>query len=135
MSRSEAREQLMQMLFQMDVQQDFSEEAFDFYIQYRLKSRAQMDYMRSIYRHIFEHREDIDRKIDSVAHNWKTTRMARVDLAILRLCLAEIGCFGQADIPPAVSMNEAVELAKKYGSEDSAKFINGILGKLSRSGS
>jgi N utilization substance protein B len=63
------------------------------------------------------------------AENWKIERIAKVDLAILRLSIGEIMYM---DIPVSVSINEAVELAKKFGTDDSAKFINGVLGKVSR---
>ena len=73
---------------------------------------------------------EIDEKLNKVSSGWKTTRMSKVDLSILRLALYEM----QYDdaIPVGVAINEAVEIAKKYGGEDSASFVNGILGKLAR---
>lgn len=73
---------------------------------------------------------ELDARIDSVAVGWRTERMSRVDLAILRLAVYEAFC--DPDIPEKVAFNEAVELAKSYGGDESAAFINGILGKLSR---
>ena len=73
-------------------------------------------------------REDLDRAIDRVAVNWKTNRMSRVDLSILRLALFEMKYDDR--VPLKVAINEAVELAKKYGGDDSPAFINAILGKL-----
>ena len=73
-------------------------------------------------------REDLDRAIDAVAVNWKTSRMSRVDLSILRLALFEMRYDDR--IPLKVAINEAVELAKKYGGDDSPAFVNAILGKL-----
>ncbi len=132
MRRSEAREKMMQMLFQMEFHQDFSVDAFDSFMNYFVEGRGHIDYMRNTFAYFAEHKQEIDEQIDSVSHSWKTVRMSRVDLAILRLCIAETNGFGQSETPHAVAINEAVELAKKYGSDESAKFINGILGKLSR---
>ncbi|MBQ7246621.1 MAG: transcription antitermination factor NusB [Lachnospiraceae bacterium] len=79
---------------------------------------------------IAKHFPELDERINSVAVGWKTGRMSRVDLAILRLAVYE--AFYDGEIPEKVAFNEAVELAKSYGSDESAAFINGILGKLSR---
>ncbi len=73
---------------------------------------------------------ELDARINSAALGWTTERMSRVDLAILRLAVYE--AFYDEDIPEKVAFNEAVELAKSYGGDESAAFINGILGKLSR---
>ena len=70
----------------------------------------------------------IDAAIDAVAEGWKTNRMGRVDLTILRLAYYEMK--NDEDVPDAVAINEAVELAKKYGTDDSPAFVNGILAKL-----
>ncbi|MDD2294880.1 MAG: transcription antitermination factor NusB [Eubacteriales bacterium] len=134
MRRSEARELLMQMVFQMEAQSDFSDKAFDFFVQNNMEGSSQLDYFNKVYRCIAINRKEIDEKINAVAAGWKTTRMARVDLAVLRLCVAEILFLDESDIPQAASINEAVDLAKKFGGEASGKFVNGILGKLSESG-
>ncbi|MBP5153914.1 MAG: transcription antitermination factor NusB [Lachnospiraceae bacterium] len=72
----------------------------------------------------------LDEMINSASANWKTSRMSRVDLSILRLAVYEARF--DDDIPLKVAINEAVELAKKYGGEESPSFINAILGKLAR---
>lgn len=77
---------------------------------------------------IVEKKEIIDQKINDVASGWKTSRMGRVDLAILRLAIFELQ-FDPA-VPTGVAINEAVELAKKYGQDESPAFINGILAKM-----
>ncbi len=74
------------------------------------------------------HRQAIDERIESISENWVLSRMPIVDRNILRLAAYEI--LYAADIPPSVSINEAVEMAKTYGGEDSSKFVNGILGRL-----
>ena len=73
---------------------------------------------------------ELDAKIDSVAEGWKTKRMGKVDLTILRLALYEI--LYDKEIPEKVAINEAVELAKKFGQNESPSFVNGVLAKLVR---
>ena len=72
--------------------------------------------------------EDIDRQLNETSHGWKTKRMNRVDLTALRLAVYEIKY--DPDVPTGVAINEAVELAKRFGGEASGSFVNGILGKL-----
>jgi N utilization substance protein B len=72
--------------------------------------------------------EAIDDAIERASDNWKIGRIAKVDLAIIRLAAAEIAYI--PDIPTAVSVNEAVELAKRYGSDKSYEFVNGVLGRI-----
>jgi N utilization substance protein B len=79
----------------------------------------------------YKNRESIDKIISRYASNWTTDRMAKVDLAILRLATYEM--LFDKEIPSGVSVNEAVELAKKYSSDEAPAFINGILGKVADS--
>ncbi|MBQ6864433.1 MAG: transcription antitermination factor NusB [Clostridia bacterium] len=78
-----------------------------------------------------EHVDDIDSKLSALSRKWALSRLPRVTLAILRLAVAEMLYFD--DIPQSVSINEAVELAKKFASTEDASFINGILGNIARS--
>lgn len=77
---------------------------------------------------IFVHLEEIDRIIDESARGWKTSRMAKVELSLIRLAVYEIRF--EEEIPTGVAINEAVELAKLYGEENSASFVNGILARI-----
>lgn len=77
-----------------------------------------------------EHVEEIDRQIADASHNWNVGRLSRVALAILRLSVYEM--LWREDIPVSVSINEAVELAKQYGGDADAAFINGVLGGIAR---
>lgn len=77
---------------------------------------------------IVAHLEEIDEAINEVAEGWKTSRMGKVDLTLLRLAVYEMKY--DEDVPEGVAINEAVELAKKYGTDESPAFVNGILGKL-----
>ncbi len=76
------------------------------------------------------HRGAIDERISGVARNWKIERMSRVDRNILRIATFEL--LHAEDVPPKVSLNEAIEIAKVYGTEDSGAFINGVLDRISR---
>ena len=86
------------------------------------------DYVRGKVEKIIEKIPELDERINGVAEGWKTKRMGRVELAILRLALYEISF--DDDIPEKVAINEAVELARKFGGDDSPAFVNGILAKL-----
>lgn len=131
LNRSNTREQLMQLLFQMEVQGDFSDKEKEHYIDTYLDSHSEIEYFDSVYKLTLKNKTDIDNKIKEHSVNWKFDRISKVDLSIMRLALAEILYFD--DIPDSVSINEAVELAKKFGGENSGKFINGILGEITRS--
>ena len=85
-------------------------------------------YIKTKYRDILDHLEEIDTLLNEKISGWKTGRMAKVDLAILRLALYEIRY--EEDIPEGVAINEAVELAKKYGTDKSGSFVNGALAKV-----
>ena len=86
--------------------------------------------MENKYDRIQEHLEEIDRKKKKKSTGWKTKRMSKVDLNILRLAVFEMKY--DEDVPVKVAINEAVEISKVFGGEDSASFINGILGKVAR---
>jgi N utilization substance protein B len=77
---------------------------------------------------VIENLADIDARIKGLAHNWEFDRIARIDLAILRLAIFEMT--HRKDIPPIVSINEAIDLSKQFSSADSKRFINGILDRL-----
>lgn len=80
---------------------------------------------------VMENREEIDRRIDEQSKNWAISRMGRVDLNILRIATFELLC--REDIPRNVTINEAIEVAKRFGTEDSPAFINGILDEIAAS--
>ncbi len=77
---------------------------------------------------VIEHREEIDAQIKALAHNWDFDRIAKIDLAILRLAMFEM--IHRKDIPPVVSINEAIDLSKQFSNADAKRFINGILDRL-----
>ncbi|MDR2356081.1 MAG: transcription antitermination factor NusB [Clostridiales Family XIII bacterium] len=128
--RAKERELLMQMLFQMEFQGDFSESARDRFIEDFFEDKTRLSYVYRAHALLRDNKEALDRKIEAGSENWKVSRMAKTDLCILRVAATEI--FYMEDIPDSVSANEAVELAKRYGGEESSRFINGIIGKLIR---
>ncbi len=131
MSRVAAREVLMKLLYERDIAGEYHSESFK-----NLSEEFQLDendeeYVKEILFSMDAEQGKIDDYIRKYANGWSLERMARVDLAIIRLALYEL--LFMDDIPISVSINEAVELAKKYGNEKSSSFINGILGNFIRS--
>lgn len=90
------------------------------------------DFARRLVSGVIAHREEIDRLIEQSADHWKLTRIAKVDLTILRMASYEL--LFCPDIPINVSMDEAIEIGKRYGSGDSGAFINGVLDQVALSG-
>ena len=129
MTRRQIREQVFKMLFAVDFHDaeelQTQEGLFDDDL---TSSEKERDYILERYRNIIEKIGDIDEMINSVSEGWKTRRMAKVDLTLLRLAVYEMKY--DEDIPVKVAINEAVELAKQYGTDDSPAFINGVLAKL-----
>lgn len=130
MRRSEARTLFMQLLYQMEVQNDYSQNIKERFTREKMEGSDQQNYFDELYQAIVAHQEEIDQRLAKSSTNWKLSRIAKVDLAVLRLSAAEILYLDQ--IPDSASINEAVDLAKKFGGEDSGKFVNGILGNLAR---
>lgn len=92
---------------------------------------ASRGFAEDLIRGVLEHREAIDARIAEKSKNWALTRMAKVDLNILRLAAYEL--LYREDIPKNVTMNEAIEIAKRFGTSDSPAFINGILDEIAAS--
>ena len=130
MSRRELREHIFKLLFLSE----FSDEAampeqlalyFDGLVELH---RDDQEYMEKKFALVQEMLPEIDKMLNEASEGWKTSRMSKVDLAILRLGVFEMKY--DEDIPVKVAINEAVELAKMFGGEDSSQFVNGVLGKL-----
>ena len=128
MSRTEARELFMQLLFQMEAQNDYGESIKTSFFTGNLKDNKQKKYLDKMYSLISEKLPETDSLIKSCSENWKIERMCKVDLATMRTAVLEI--MYMEDIPDSVAINEAVDISKKYGTEDSGKFVNGVLGKV-----
>ena len=130
MSRRELREQIFKMLFRAEFYEkdDLPEQLSMFFEELDKKEEKDTAYIQTKFQDIMEHLSEIDRLINEAAKGWKTSRMGKVDLTLIRLAVYEIKY--EEDIPTGVAINEAVELAKSYGTDDSASFVNGILAKL-----
>ena len=128
MTRREARELAFILLFE----RSFSNEAIAEILENAGEARDIVGdtFAISLAEGAVEHTEEIDELISSHAHNWSRERLSRVALAILRLAIYEMQWV--EDIPTSVSINEAVELAKRYGGDADASFINGVLGGIAR---
>lgn len=127
MTRKEAREYMMKVFYQLDLTGGIGEsDPAELFSDPEIGN--QKDYCLKLYSACSEHREEIDALISKYSVKWKLERMPKTDLAILRLTTAEI--LYMKRIPSAVSINEAVELAKRYGTEQSPKFVNAILGNI-----
>lgn len=132
MTRSELREHIFKMLFQIEFNDEMDmQEHLQYYLE-TLDAAKEKDkvYIRQKYEAVNSHTEEIDKLLNEASKGWKTTRMGKVDLAILRLAVYEMKW--DEDVPERVAINEAVELAKRFGGENSASFVNGVLGKLAK---
>ena len=90
--------------------------------------RDTYSYGEEIIHGVIEHIADLDARIKGLAHNWEFERIAKIDLAILRLAMYEM--LYRKDVPPVVSINEAIDLSKQFSNADAKRFINGILDRL-----
>lgn len=129
-SRRKARELALKALYGMAVGNQSLDEAFLVASAEYETTEEQRDYARRIVSGVQTMKASIDAKIAALAEGYAIERLAAVDLAILRLATYEI--LYVPEVPPAVSINEAVDLAKKYSTEHSGAFVNGILGNLVR---
>lgn len=130
MGRKVARESAMKIIFQMEVNNDFSLDTIDLYFDNNETAEDEKKYIREAVKTIVDNIEAIDKSIEKYSQGWKINRMPKVDLAIVRVAVYEI--LHREDIPIQVSINEALEISKKYSSEESSKFINGLLGGFVR---
>lgn len=130
MTRTHARETLMQLLFQMEAQKDYSDAMKDKYMEEHFSQDKQRNYANALIDTVLKNLEEIDAALDHSSKGRNTKRMAKVDLAIARLALGE--ALYMDNIPEGVAINEAVNMARKYSTEESRRFINGILGNIVR---
>lgn len=128
MSRKLAREMAVCFLFQVEFQKENIKEQVEDFLDSYGEASYDKDYFLEIINGVLNSLKEVDELIDARATDWTIDRIAKMDLPILRVAVYEMK--HREDIPIGVSINEAVELAKKYGSDDSPRFINGILGKI-----
>ena len=128
MARPIAREAAMQLIFEQLFGGEGEAETLVDLIDYNPGEKDKA-YIEEIVSGVHEHAAQIDQEIAACLRGWTLERLSRVDLAILRLSVYEMR---YAALPAAVSINEAVELTRKYSSEESCPFVNGVLGTISR---
>ncbi|MCC8081451.1 MAG: transcription antitermination factor NusB [Lachnospiraceae bacterium] len=129
MSRREVREQIFKILFRAEfyAREELAEQ-LDLSVVQMEASETDIAYIKEKTEDICRHLDEIDALINAHAEKWKTGRMAKAELAIIRLAVYEMNY--EEKIPVSVAINEAVELAKRYGDEHGSGFVNGILAKL-----
>jgi len=116
------------MLYQIDVSGEEPEQAIGLYWQYLGQDGEAPDQASDLVRGCAAHTDAIDTRIRGASKHWRLERMARVDRNILRLAIFEL--LERPEVPRRVTLNEAVELAKRYGDENSPAFVNGLLDRI-----
>ncbi len=130
MSRREIREQIFKLLFRAEFheREEMPEQLQFFMEELGQEENKDTQYIKGKFGKVLERMDELDAMVNQVAQGWKTSRMGKADLAIIRLAVYEMKF--EEDVPEGVAINEAVELAKIYGTDDSSSFVNGILAKL-----
>lgn len=132
MKRREMREHIFKLLFmgEFNTVEEMPEQSSLYFETLEELSPQEEEYMREKYEKVLEHVEEIDELLNKVSSGWKVNRMSKVDLNILRLAVYEMKY--DEDVPFKVAINEAVELSKNFGGDESSSFVNGILGKIAK---
>lgn len=128
MGRRESRETALQILFQLEFNEVLEERSLDHF--WKNRKGQNSEYVQELIKGVVSNKDEIDSLIQSYSKNWRLARMLYIDRNILRLAVYEL--LFEGEMPVAVAINEAVELGKKFGSNESAKFINGLLDALSK---
>jgi N utilization substance protein B len=126
--RRKARESALQILYQLEFDEMDAGEAHDAFWRKRRAPAGAKDYCLRLVEGISSHQKEIDEAIQSISEHWRIARMALIDRNILRLAAFEL--LRDRSIPPAIVINEAIEIAKKYSGPEAAIFVNGILDAL-----
>lgn len=126
--RRQAREAALQAIFRCDFLNDWNSEAADFCIKHFSTDESIQSFSSLLCKGLIENLVKIDTRITRASENWSLSRMSRVDRSIIRLATFEIVYLDE--VPINVSINEAIEIAKKYGADESSTFVNGVLDKV-----
>lgn len=128
LKRTRARERALQALYQIDVAAEGIDDALAaFWRSFEPAEREVQELAEALVRGVAAHRREVDEAIENASAHWRLDRMARVDRNVLRLAVYELL---RTDVPVKVVINEAIELGKKFGSESSGAFVNGVLDKI-----
>ncbi len=128
--RRDAREAAVQYLYQRELQADESDALLSDFYRLRGLSPSARKFCEHLLKGWMEHRTEIDAAIREHARNYEFSRLSAVDRNVLRIACREL--LFCDDIPPAVAINEAIEIAKKFSTEESGKFVNGVLDNIRR---
>jgi len=128
--RSRAREVALQLLFQRDHNPGVERASMERFVADRLREAALRPFCLSLYDGVVAHSDEIDKRLTASADNWRLVRMATVDRNVLRLGAYEL--LHGHETPAPVAFDEAIKLARRYGSAESAAFVNGVLDRLQR---
>jgi len=130
-NRRKGRELALQALYQIEITGDPSVAAVELFLQHFEGNAMAKGFARRLVSGTVSQRAEIDRLVDQATENWKLERLAKVEYVLLRLAAYElVFC---ADIPTSVTLDEAIEIAKRFGGEESAGFINGVLDRVAQS--
>jgi len=124
MKRRKARELLLKVFYEMEIKKEFSISILKNNDEFLIDGKNQEEYLLTIAELFIQHRNAIDTMIEKQLKGWTLDRIAKVDLSILRVSVAEILHYDQIDIP--TSINEAIEIAKDYSDDKAPMFINGV---------
>ncbi|MEZ6041600.1 MAG: transcription antitermination factor NusB [Planctomycetaceae bacterium] len=125
--RSSARRHVLQMLFLVDQNKEADPRRIQRYLEDELKNVDLVEFAWALFRGVRENQAELDELIRKTASNWRLERMAVTDRNVIRLGAYEMRHYGTA---PAIVLNEAIEIAREFGTENSASFVNGVLDKL-----
>jgi len=126
--RRAARELALKFLYQTEFNSDSPDSELNSFCERANVSEEIQNFTQTLIKNIFFHKKEVDRLLKKISANWVPDRMAMIDKNILRLGICEL--LFDSTTPPKVAINEAVEIAKKFGTEESPDFINGILDKV-----
>lgn len=128
MKRTETREQAFRLIYSSQIQKDMDEEQINIFIEENNLGKEEAEYIKNIFYGIKENKEEIEKLISSnLKEKWSMDRISKIDLSILKLAIFELV---YSKLPYKVAINEAVELAKKYGEDSSKSFVNGVLASI-----
>lgn len=126
--RREGREAAVQYLVYCDLNRGSGLDSASDFWELRPAGKSTRDFARALVAGVLEHKQEVDERISRYLENYELHRLAVVDRNILRLAIHEM--LHRLDIPPVVSINEAIEIAKRFGAEESSRFVNGILDRV-----
>lgn len=140
MNRRLTRNETVKILFGMGFEEEFNADYIDEYIEHFSNEKSDdvvfnenkldIDLIKKTIDDVIKNREEIDSLIKEYSNDWKLNRIAKMDMTILRVAIAEM--FYNDEIPVSVSINEAVAICKEYSEDSSSRYINGVLGSISR---